>query len=204
MRHPPRFLLPQKTNFYRTLLFSFALLIASPSLARAQFFGAVGPGFDPGYGYGYGYGFNYGAGFGYGFPGYGFGYGSGFPVAGFNPYLTPYGSIAPSFPFPTYGYPTALVTGNPMLFGASYTATASGLGPPISGFGLNYYNPYFSVGLTPLALQSAIGEMTLRSAARPVIVMPEVRVEIPVGPPMTVETEPEVENEDPEANQPET
>ncbi|CAN5725992.1 hypothetical protein BH23PLA1_BH23PLA1_40340 [soil metagenome] len=204
MNRPTRSLRPSS---FRVLLLSLALLISAPGLSRAQFFGpgmgwghpgmgwggAYGwghPGMGWGGGYGWGGGVGWGGGLGFGYPGYGAGF-------GFNPNLTPFGSIAPGALWPSYGYPTALATTNPMLLGASYTSIASGYGPPLDGFGLGYYNPYFSAGLTPLAVQSAVSEMTLRSAARPAMVLPEVRIEIPVGPSRLVEPDPEPEPADP-------
>jgi hypothetical protein len=114
-----------------------ALLILSPSPARAQFFGA-GWGYGyPGYGYGYfGYGYGY-PGYGYGYPSYGYGYGNPW-YGGFYP---GYGSaFAP--PAIAYGYGPALPYAGPL-------------------FASPYANPLFGLGLSPLGVQSYFTEANL-------------------------------------------
>jgi hypothetical protein len=108
----------------------------SPFAFGAGLYGGLGAGF-PAWGYG-GLGYGFGSGFpgfgnGFGFPGYGY----GFPAYGFG------------FGFPAYGYGYGFgLLGNPVGYGA--------FGYPVIPPG--NFNPYFGVGTTPLAVQSALME----------------------------------------------
>jgi hypothetical protein len=139
------------------LLITVAVLSATATPARAQFYGYGAYGYPgmaygyPAYGMGYGYGglgsgyggFGYGGlGYGYGYPGMGYGYGFGYPAygAGFGfggvgPWGMGYGYGSPGV---GYGYGN-LAYGNPYLL--------TGL-----------FNPLFGVGMTPLGLQSYLYE----------------------------------------------
>ncbi|RUL87549.1 hypothetical protein [Tautonia sociabilis] len=149
---------------------ALALLGPGATAARGQWL--VPPGFGipyGGYGFGYGYGYGHGfgptrAGVGYGFgpswgawPGYGVGYGL---------------------------YPSAFNVLNQadVRAGLAYNALATGRAAPLAaavgpfGFevgpygyaGASYFNPYFSSGLTPLAVRSARDEPRLRGAGQAV------------------------------------
>lgn len=112
--------------------------------------------------------------YGYGLPAYGppgspilgggsggYGYGFGYPAVGYT--LSPVGG----FGFATYGYPVGSTFVSPGPFLASPFVMAPTFGPytsyslrgPFTPSGI--YNPLFPVGLTPLAVQSAIGERAL-------------------------------------------
>ncbi len=156
----------------QVLVLLVLLLVVVRDRAKAQF---VGMGYGP-YLYGYPgvaayYGFGYpGFGYmGYGFPGYGYGYGG--------------------FGFPAYG------------FGYGYGGFGYGFGYPAFGYGGFPYSPYgywgygipgsygtvspasLSLGITPLAIQSAIMERGLRTpAVRGPSVLPPALYKIEVKP----------------------
>jgi len=139
------------STIVRSLAIASAIGLLAASPARAQY--PFGPGFAyPGYG-GYGYG-----GYGYGYGGYGPGFvgGNGFGPAvysnmgfGVGTVATGYGSVMAGYAAPIYG------TGYPMF---GYGFGAPGYGPS----GIGYVNPLFSLGLSPLAVQTAIAEQSLR------------------------------------------
>lgn len=140
----------------RTFALLVALMFLPATAARAQYFGYGGYGGGFAYGYpGYGYGYP-GIGYGYGFPGVGYGY--GYPGVGYG-----YGFPGMSFGY-GYGYPG---------YGYGYP----GFRPYITaGTGPGMYNPLFGVGLSPLGVQSALAEASMRAGAAPPSTAVEVRV----------------------------
>jgi hypothetical protein len=136
----------------RTLALLVALMVLPVATARAQYFGYGGFSYGyPGYGYGYP-----GIGYGYGFPGVGYGY--GYPGVGYG-----YGLPGVSFGY-GYGYPG-------VGYGyAGYAYAYPGFRPYITaGTGPGAFNPLFGLGLSPLGVQSALTEASMRAgAARPV------------------------------------
>jgi hypothetical protein len=141
----------------RVLLLTLGAWIAHETTASAQFgYGGIGYGGYGGYGgggYG-GYGGYGGGGYGgfggYGGGGYG-GYGGGY--AGYGGLgLNGYG----------YGYPGYYNAGG--LVGAGYVGTGyAGIGYP----GVSWLNPYFSFGLSPLAVENAVFERTVLGRTTP-------------------------------------
>jgi hypothetical protein len=151
----------------RAALLALGLLILTQSPASAQFGGyGYGGGFGGygGYGGGYGgYGGGYGGygGYGGGFGGYGGGYGGygggyggyGGGYGGFGGYGGGYGG------YPLLGYSGY---GGYGQFGPPYAAAANAYGLPGVGYpGIGALNPYFSFGLSPLAVENAIFERTV-------------------------------------------
>lgn len=129
-----------------TLFLGLAFFALPGTPAEAQMFGpSVG---FPGYGYGYAYpGFPVYNGFGY--PGYSFGYGYGYPGYG-------YGNPAYGYSYnnPGLGYGGVPMTSVPQAVVPAY----------------GYLNPMLGMGLTPLGVQSALGEGSLQG--RPSITLP--------------------------------
>ena len=137
----------------RTLALALALTFLSVGQAHAQFgmgYGGSGMGYGGmgfgGMGYGgMGYGGNGGMGYG-GYGGYGgMGYG-GFGNGAF-------GGMG-NGGFNGYGYG-----------GFGYYGLGAGYLPP--GYSAGYVNPMFGVGLSPLGVQSALGDRTLRGNFAP-------------------------------------
>jgi hypothetical protein len=131
------------------LVLGLVVLIAPSVPAQAQY---LGGGFGyPGYGYG---GLGYG-GLGYGGYGYGgFGYGAGFGGRAFG--------IWPGVGF-SYGFPSYYGWG---AGGGGLFASPYAFGYPVQGYGYGYYNPAFPYGLSPIAVQTAIGRVQLNRALR--------------------------------------
>lgn len=149
-----RFRIPRSA---RLLVLALGTLILPASSASAQYFGYGGSGYG---GLGYG-GFGYG-GIGYGYGGYGgyggLGYGGlGYGGIGYGGYggigYGGYGYGYPGYGFAGYG------AGYPDLYGASL----GGVGYP--GFGLR--NPYFSAGLSPLAVENVFLERAILGRTTP-------------------------------------
>ena len=148
----------------RTLALILALLALPPTLAQAQFFGYGG---YPGMAYGYGYpGIGYGT-YGYGYPAYGYGgFGYGYPGMGYGGYGYGYPGLNYNFGY-GYGYPG-------LGFGyGGYSLSVPGFGfwgnSPYNtlGFAGVYPNPLFGLGLTPLGVNSALGERYLLGRGAP-------------------------------------
>lgn len=129
------------------LALAFLVLMVPATPSQAQLYGYGGYGYGaygyPGYGYGYGVP---GFGYGYGVPGYVVGY----PPVGYYGYGGVPG-LGLGYSGISYGY-----FGNPYI----------GIGPPLVS-GVGDTNPLFGVGLTPLGVQSALGEGALIRASRP-------------------------------------
>ena len=127
---------------------ALVILATSTASARGQFLGGMGMG---GMGYGGMGGMGYG-GMVYGGGGFG-GYGYGGPFVG-----NGFGFGYPGFGVPFAAFPYPVATGN----GNFYTGPGS-------------FNPFFGMGLTPLGVDSFLGEMSLRRppAARPTAVSPQ-------------------------------
>lgn len=148
--------------------------VGSGSPARAQWFGG-GYGYMGGYSpYAFGYGYP-AYGFGYGYPAYGFGYGAPYGYSAGSGYgFTGYGMAGPSFIYNTAG-----------IGPYGYGAFGYGFGPsPFS-------NPLFGLGLSPLGVQSAVGEryyLGRRGNAGPATTYS--RGYAPVRPPVTQPTAP--------------
>ena len=130
----------------RTLALALVLTFLSATQARAQYgMGYGGYGAYGGMGYG-GYGMGYG---GMGYGGYG-GYGGmGYGGIGYGGY----GGIG-NGGFNGYGYG-----------GLGYYGLGAGYLPP--GYSAGYINPLFGVGLSPLGVQSALGDRALRGNLAP-------------------------------------
>jgi hypothetical protein len=164
---------------------ALALLAASATPARGQFFGGYGMGYGGmgygGMGMGYG-GFSYpgmGYGYGLGMPGYGYpalGYGGmGYGGMGYGGMGYGYGGMGYGYPMMGYGYGMG-------YGGMGYGFGGMGYGYGFPGYGMGYGNPYalsglfnplFGVGMTPLGLQSylyernVLGRGLLTGAPRP-------------------------------------
>jgi hypothetical protein len=104
-----------------------------------------------------------GYGFDYGYPGYG-NFGFGYPGFG-------YGYFGG---FPAYGYGYG--------FGFDYPGYAS---MPFGPFGPGYSNPLFGLGLTPLGVQSALGERYILGRGLPAAGQVTVRPATPSTSPGT-------------------
>jgi hypothetical protein len=136
------------------LILAVVLMAAVP--ARAQFLGYGG---GLGYG-GLGYGMGYG-GLGMGYGGYGMGYGGlgyGMGYGGLGMGYGGYGMI----------YPGAYGMGYAGYSGFGYGLAYPGLGYGLAYRGLGYgMNPLYGAGLTPLGMQSALIERSIRRPIMP-------------------------------------
>lgn len=120
------------------LILGSAVLVMLARPAQAQF---------PGSGFGYGE-LEYG-GYGYG----GLGYEAGFGGRAFG--------VWPGIGF-SYGFPGYHGWGA----GGALIASPYSFGYPVQGYGYGYYNPDFPYGLSPIAVQTAIGRAQLNRALR--------------------------------------
>ncbi len=151
---------PLRSSLLRASLLSLGLLILTASPASAQY-GYGGYGGYGGFGYGgYGYG-----GLGYGGLGYG-GYG-GLGYGGYGGF----GAIAaPNYGLAYGSYPLFGYTGSPGYgpWGPPYAAYANAYGLGGVGYpGISAKNPYFSFGLSPLAVENAVFERTVLGRGLP-------------------------------------
>jgi hypothetical protein len=186
-----------RASLLRAALSAFVLLAVSGAPASAQFFG------NGGYG-GFGYG-----GFGYGGLGYGFGgFGAGTTNLGGSPMLgySGFGGVGGGFGYGGGGYGGFGGYGGGGYggyggggyggfgyggFGPPYAAYSNAFGLGGVGYpGISALNPYFSFGLSPLAVENAAFERTVlgrglppvRSAATTQALAPAApRAQNPVG-----------------------